>query len=142
MAFKGDLSALGQLQRNLGKLAAVPSRASRDASERIAELIAEEFDKAENPYGQGWAPLELSTVKRKGGDDEILVRTGDLRDTVDVHPMAGAGIAIELNDSAGYHQGGTVNMVARKILPDNSMPTEWNDAISEACEAAFRGAFE
>jgi hypothetical protein len=137
-AWKGDLSGLKKLGRNLGRLAAVPSRAAADASERIQALIDEEFANEADPYGTGWAQLADATVERKG-HDAILYDTGTLRDTVRVRPLPGAGIAIELEDYAGFHQTGAPrnNMPARPVLPGEGMPDTWSDAIKAAAEQAF-----
>jgi hypothetical protein len=36
---------------------------------------------------------------------------------------------------AGYHQTGTKNMAARKVLPDAGLPQVWRDRIDAAVAA-------
>ncbi len=151
MPFKGDISDLGNLVSVLGKLAEVPSKVAGDVSEKLADLIDEEFEADVDPYGEPWEPLMASTIDRKHGDDRILERTGDMRNDVDVRPMAGAGIRISIaggreGDAGAYHQNGAPGtpMVARPVLPgsssDGNLPPSWADAIDEAGGDAFREA--
>ncbi|GAC1536344.1 MAG: hypothetical protein NVS3B10_00180 [Polyangiales bacterium] len=61
-----------------------------------------------------------------------------MRDSIDVRPMRGAGIAITIgDDKAIFHQSGTSRMPARKILPEGAMPDTWERALADAAEAAF-----
>jgi len=137
MPFSGDLGALGQLTRNLGKLAKVPSRIASEGSERIANLIDEEFESETDPNGRAWEALAESTINRKYGDSRILQRSGDMRGSVDVRTMSGTGISITINDEAGFHQGGTVNMPARPVLPGTTFPAKWNEALEDLANEAF-----
>lgn len=136
--FRGDLDGLRKLAANMRKLAKVPSRASRAASEKIAEAIQEQFDAGVDPYGEPWAPLAPSTLERKRGPG-ILDETGAMRESIEVSPMAGAGIKVTVGtDYAQFHQTGTSRMPARKILPDESgLPDTWERAIEDAVDEAF-----
>lgn len=139
MGFTGDIAELGKLVDNLGRLASVPSQVAADASERIAGLIAQEFEAQADPYGDAWADHTEGTVKR-WGEHEILDLSGGMRGSVDVRPMRGAGIAITIDDVAGFHQGGTVDMVARPVLPSDDMPPLWEEALEAAGNARFAEA--
>lgn len=135
--FSGNLSGLGQLARNVGRLAEVPSRVAPEAAQRIAQLIEEEFQGEADPYGSGWPPHAAATIKR-WGDHPILTLNGEMREGVTVTPMQGAGIAIEFSvEYAGYHQAGTGRMPAREVLPSNTMPALWSEALNVATRQAF-----
>lgn len=133
-----DLSGLDELIDNLRELADVPSRAARQAAEGIDEAIQRQFDDGVDPYGAAWEPLAESTIARtpdrEGGP---LDNTGAMRAGIVVAPSSGAGIAITFDaDYAQYHQTGTKSMPARKILPEEELPEEWEDAIAEAVHDA------
>jgi len=136
--FTGDIGALGNLAENLRRLTEVPSRAARAACEDIKAAIEKQFDEGKDPYGRPWKPLARSTIAR-GRTPPPLTDTGDMRDSIEVKPMAGAGISITIGvDYASYHQTGTSRMPARKILPEgNDMPPEWEEAIGRAMLEAF-----
>jgi hypothetical protein len=137
MPITGDFAGLGKLEANLRKLGEVPSRAATDASERIAELIEEEFAGQSDPYGDAWATHQQATIDRWGSHD-ILTLTGDMRSGVTVQPMAGAGISVTFDqDYAVFHHTGTRNMVPRPVLPLETMPATWAAALEEATSAAF-----
>jgi len=63
-----------------------------------------------------------------------------MRASVRVAPTPGAGVAITIDDPAKFHQTGTVNMVARPILPYGGFPAPWNAAIKQAASEQFREA--
>lgn len=133
-----DLSQLDELIDNLRALADVPSRAARQAAEGIDEAIQRQFDDGVDPYGQEWAPLAESTLAqtpdRQGGP---LDNTGAMRAGILVAPSSGAGITITFDaDYAQFHQTGTKNMPARKILPEEELPESWEEAIAEAVSDA------
>ena len=137
--FSGDSRALLNLAARLRELASVPSQAAKDASESISDLIQTEFDAGTDPYGKSWAPLRPATLK-KGRHPPPLTDTHEMRDSIDVQPMKGAGIQITMNETpAIFHQKGTVKMAKRPILPDGPrMPNTWVEAIAEATEDAVQ----
>lgn len=132
------IQALNRLADALAELSDVPSRASRGAAERINGLLAQEFAGSHSADGEGWAPLLESTVKRKGGDSRILIRSDETRDQTYARPLPGSGIEIVSTEAAQYHQTGTRHMVARPILPDTGeLPPEWEEAVEDAVAKAF-----
>lgn len=142
-AWRGNISALGQLANNIGKLATVPSRAARDASAGIARLIDQQFANGTDPYGKPWKPLAQSTRDR-GRFPPPLTDTRDMRDSVAVKPSAGAGITVTIGAPyAGFHQTGAprANMPARKILPEGPMPKPWQAALAKAVYNLVTDAF-
>ena len=137
MSNEAVFAALANVRRSLAQLARVPSAASSGAAGAIQALIGEQFARGTDPYGAGWQALAESTVRRKGGDDRILIRTGDMMSGVSVQPMSGAGISITFEqDYSAYHQVGTGRMPARPVLPDQrGLPDSWREAIAEAVRA-------
>jgi hypothetical protein len=133
--------SIAELQRvadSLAELSTVPARAAAAAADSINGLLAEQFAGSHDPSGEAWAELLESTVKRKGGDTRILIRTGAAEAETRARPTAGAGIEITTKDYMSYHQTGTGHMVARKVLPEDGLPEEWEDAIDSAVEDAFQ----
>lgn len=141
MGFRGDIGAMGKLAENLGRLASVPSRAAAGAAENLQDTIQEQFDAQTDPYGASWAPHAASTEKR-WGEHPILDLTGDMRGSIDVSPMQGAGISVTIDDPGGFHQAGTANMPARPILPENEFPETWDAAIRDALDETFGRTLE
>jgi hypothetical protein len=137
--FSGDMRGLLNLNARLRELASVPSQAAKEASTEIASLIQEEFDAGNDAYGKAWAPLRPATLK-KGRHPPPLTDTHEMRESVEVKPMKGAGIQITLNETpAIFHQKGTRKMAKRPILPDGKdMPPKWEEAIHEATDAAVQ----
>jgi Phage virion morphogenesis family len=132
------MTGLSDLAARLAELEAIPSRIAKDVADRIEALIAEEFASEHDAYGRPWAPLLPQTVRRKRGDTRILKDTGALAGATQVRATAGAGIEITSIETGQYHQTGTKHMVPRKILPDGSdLPLSWEQAISDATDAAF-----
>lgn len=138
MGFTGSLKGLGQLERNLGKLAGVPAQIAGDASDSIAELIDEEFEAGNDPYGRPWAALAQATLD-KGRGPPPLTDTEAMRESVVVAPMQGAGISITIDHPGGVHQTGARkgawSMPARPVLPDATFPATWKKALDTAAQA-------
>lgn len=144
MSMAGDFKGLGQLERNIGRLAAVPSQASRDAAERIHGRLQEQFDRGVDPYGKPWAPLRPATIRR-GRTSPPLTNTREMRDhELEVSPLPGAGIGVTFNPEAPalFHQKGTSRMAARPILPTGTLPAGWNQDLKDASAAATKRALE
>ena len=135
MSFTGDLSQLGQLARNLERLASLPSAMAPKAAEAIEGQIRSDFAAERSPYARSWARLEASTIARKRGDDRILRRTDAMLDGLTVRPQGGAGIVIEIADYGGFHLNGTINMVARPMLPVGTFPASWRKALEAVRDA-------
>jgi hypothetical protein len=139
----GDLGQLDRLAARLGELAEVPSRAARDASASIEELIEEEFDQGADPYEKPWADLAPATLD-KGRTPPPLTDSGAMRGTVQVRPLAGAGVGVTIDHPAGVHQTGWSGPrgsgPSRPVLPARGeLPEGWIEALERAAEKAFRG---
>ena len=139
-AFTGNLANLGQLARNLGRLAAVPSRFAAASAPALADVIRADYAAERDPYGNAWAPLLESTLKRKGGDPRIKRRSDLEFTTVNVTPAVAVGVRIEIESYEGFHTGGTVHMDARPSLPTNTFPASWRKALNEVRDNMIREA--
>jgi hypothetical protein len=121
---------------HIEQLARVPAIVAEKASPVIAGLIQAEFDAGRSPYGETWAALRPSTVKR-GRRPPPLTDTRAMRDSTKVAP-GGAGIVGSINSKpAVFHQYGTSKMAARQIFPEAELvPTAWCEELDKATEAA------
>ncbi len=141
MGWSGDISKMGQLARNLGKLATVPARAAKRVAKDIAELIDAEFQHETDPYGNAWKPHAPATVER-WGEHKILDLTGSMYRSVDVAPMRGAGVSITIDHPAAPHQSGWSGPQgkgpARPILPGGTMPAQWRERIDAALDSLVK----
>ncbi len=144
-AWDGDISHMGKLADRILDLARVPARASRAAADGIRARIATEFETGTDPYGARWAPLEEFTLeKRTQTSEPPLTDTGTMRDTLDVRPMAHAGVSISIAHPAAPHQtgweGSQGSGPARPILPSGDMPATWRAEIDAAIVGEIRKA--
>lgn len=137
MSFKG----FQRLHGTIRKLADVPAQAAKSASKRIGDLIEEQFAQGTDPYGRPWAALRPYTLA-KGRTPPPLTDSGAMRESVEVKPMAGAGIEVTMGvDYATFHQTGTGNMAQRQILPQSGgFPRSWSKAIDESVAEATKKA--
>ncbi len=128
------------LAATLAELEDIPSRIASEVADGISVLVAKEFASGTDPYGNAWAPLLPSTVRRKGGDRRILRRSDALASDTFARPTSGSGIEIESLPYGGVHQvGDGSRMVARPVLPDGGeLPDAWQEVIETATEKAFR----
>lgn len=140
MGLSGDFAGLGQLARNIERMARIPARAAALAAPAIAREIDAQFTTGHDPYGRPWAPLRPSTIA-KGRKPPPLTDTREMRDGATVRPMQGAGIAITFASEipAIFHNKGTRYMARREILPTNVFPASWERALEQATAAAFKG---
>lgn len=148
MGWDGDISRMGRLAENIGKLARVPSRASKRVAVELEEQIRHQFDTGTDPYGNTYKPLtEYTLSKRTQTSEPPLTDTGTMRGTLRVEPMAAAGVSITIDHPSEDHQTGwggpQGSGPARPILPSGPMPASWQDkidtAIRELIEDSLRG---
>lgn len=128
MPMTGDFAKIGRLERNLETIARVPSKVARRAAPAITGALKRQFASGRDAYGNPWAPLAASTVRRKGFDT-ILVETGAGRDGTRAYPMGGAGIAIEVGPHLAWHMVQGDNRPARQVLPTGPLPKEWREIL-------------
>lgn len=141
--WNGDISKMGQLANRIADLAKVPSRASRRVAVAITRLMYEQFDVGADPYGNTYAPLEESTLaKRSQTTEPPLTDFGNMRRSLEVRPMASAGVSVTIDHPAEDHQTGWSGPVgagpARPILPYGVMPERWAEAIEAEVTAEVK----
>lgn len=131
------MSGFRDLADTLAELEDIPSRIAGEVADGITEEIRQQFDRGCDPYGTPWAPLKPQTVRRKGGDKRVLRRGDVLSSETIARPTAGAGVEITSVEYGMRHQGGTVHMVARPVLPDGGeLPEAWQEVIGDATDRA------
>jgi hypothetical protein len=132
---------MGQLARNLRKLATVPARAARTVAKDIAALIDDQFQHQADPYGNAWKPHAPATVER-WGEHPILDLSGEMRRSVAVRPMVGAGVSVTIDHPSEDHQTGWDGPQgkgpARPILPGGTMPAQWRERIDGALDSLVK----
>jgi hypothetical protein len=110
---------------------------SADIAADFDVFIDECFANGTDPYGNQWEELAEATVERKGFATP-LEESGKLRNETGAFPLKGAGIEFHTAPYGFFHQSSTVNMPARKYLPDEpELPIAWSSAIDARLAAAF-----
>lgn len=132
--------APAKLQRLARNLATIAAKVSPAIAERLQERVRDTYANEQDPYGNPWAPLAESTVRRKGGNSVILTRTGASQADCGARALAGAGVAVYANGAAGWHQEAHGSRPARPVLPDRGLPPAWRDDIEAETSAAFAKA--
>lgn len=118
-----------QLAKLIGNLEGLATNGPEAVSEAlepaIQRVIEAEYDQGKDPSGQAWANKVDGTPSR-------LQKTGAMRaGTNAVRGVKGVTVRIPL--PGGFHQGGTVKMVARKLVPDGEpLPETWAKAAEQA----------
>lgn len=114
------------LGRKLQKLRSEGKTIARAAiASTVRDLILEGFIRETDPRGRKWAP------RKDALPHPILDKTGAMQRGFEIDTR-GAQLVVENNvvSKKGFsypraHQEGTSKMVARKPLPDQSMPPHW-----------------
>jgi hypothetical protein len=139
MNARAAIAAMRSSAIALRALSRVPAQAAEDASRELETVLRDQHGAEVDPYDRPWAPLEASTIKRKGGDSRILRRTDTMLDDLSIRPSPGAGLTLTFGAPyAAFHQVGTKDMPARRLLPIAAMPKAWGDAIKRALDARFQ----
>lgn len=127
------VNAIGFAKTCRALLSVAAQVATESASELTGELQAQ-FDRGAGPYGDGWAAL-------KSGAPSHLEASGAMRGGTRVRPNGGAGLAMEAPPPANFHQSGTRNMPARKVIPDNGLPASWRAILQRIYSDRLRKGF-
>ncbi len=122
-----DPLAVKLRQLTAGRVRQAAAGAIRDT---VEILIDERFDARAAPSGARW-----ETRKPPTGSWPLLEKSGRMRKEYNVSATV-TGVSVTNNTPyAGFHQTGTKNRVARKVLPDGDLPTDWRARIDEAVVA-------
>lgn len=121
--FNSNLNLWIKEMENLKKL--VPNATSKLAP-KISKLISTQVSNATDPDGKTWKKDKDGRQPLVGIDQYVSVIA--LKESVKVN----------LSEPATYHQTGSKTLPQRKIIPDNSIPTSWSNAINEVIEDEFK----
>jgi len=135
-----DPKGLERVQGMLRRLQAGFSDLTPVMREIAEELLANwqlKWREEEDPYGEPWKPLKPSTLKRRrkgkgsGPVAQILRDTGIMQDSFT--PKADKESArigtYEDGFYARFHQFGTKYIPIRRLLPDEYLPSEDEEAV-------------
>jgi hypothetical protein len=123
-----DPLAVKLRQLTPGRIRQAAAGAIRD---QVEILIDERFDARADPSGAPWEARKPPT-----GTWPLLEKSGKMRKSYHVGATTTGVSVTNSRPYAGYHQTGTANMVARKVLPDaGPLPAEWAGRIDAAVSA-------
>lgn len=97
----------------------------KDDMEEQLQDSAEDLKEAMQQYIRGqegtWQPLAQATVKKKNGDDTILIETGEMVDSIEVTPQGDDQYVISATGQRNqeilkYHEYGTSRMPSRPVV--------------------------
>jgi hypothetical protein len=119
------VEGLEQMAKALDNLAAKIENPDEKLMNRMGEAVIEDIDRRFMTRGYGtWPPLKKSTVKRKKGNDFVLVDTGDMFHASAITSISKGNVVVSVRHGGkdhdpevpGYHQEGTLKMPKRKIV--------------------------
>lgn len=129
MAITGDFAIFGKLKAMIGRLEQVPKKMAAPLARKLDARFQKQFDTGTDAYGKPWAPLAVSTIRRKGGDARILIRTGMSR-AVSYVASLGGGVRFTIGGALKWHMQPSRNRPARPVLPIHGLPATWRaDAV-------------
>ena len=134
MPLTGDTGDIVGMRAALGELLKVPSQVATRAIPVLNKRLAKMFTNGVDPYGNKFAPLKPSTLKRKAAYANpgwILVRRGVMANETRFEAAAGAGIKLIVGPAGEQAQRGSYNREPRKIVPENGLPAEWRADIEK-----------
>lgn len=119
-------------------------RVSTRAAERMGEkgadaaqkVLAKQYADEAGPDGAKWP-----TKKRPNGKPQGEA-SGDTKDSARAIPGPSGQILLSVEGASSFLQGGTVNMDARQILPEDALPVQWSEPIDAACVEAIEEVYE
>lgn len=131
---KAEKAKLRRWRRKFSISRQLMNEISKAVAEEAIGLIQDGFREQRDPYGRPWAPK-----KRPDGRAILVGKTTRLRRGWHVESSKRGQVVIAPSvDYATYHQTGTKHMVARKMVPDRTLPAEWDSAIDEAVLEVLR----
>lgn len=121
-----EFNSFGSFARHLMVVAAVGEEVTHHLAEKSAEIIQKdaqkrigEYQDYEGPFNS-WAPLADSSkadrVAKGFPEDEPLLRTGDLRDSIEVKARGNEAVIGSVGDIALYQEVGTDKIPPRPFL--------------------------
>jgi phage gpG-like protein len=128
------IAALRSVRRAIEELAYLPRKLAVAAAPMISGELRNQFVRGVDAYGNPWAPLKPSTLRKHGPPP--LTDTRRLRDGTRAYARTGgrAGIVVEIGAPYGaFHQlgfrVGRTKVPARRILPNRGLPAKWREIL-------------
>ena len=142
---QGAVAALQRVIRAVEELGRLPKKLAVASATPITNLLHEEFDKGQDPYGRPWKPLAKSTIRR-GRRPPPLSKTKTLRNNTKAVPMRGSRIGLTLVVGAPYgifHQESKnqKRLPRREFLPTRGMPQSWRKVLDTQAKRIADQAF-
>lgn len=144
MALTGDFSRLQQLRQKLMTLSGggFARQAATELANATQQQIIDGFNAKRDPYGRPWAPRRPipDWVIRAfhPTNHPLMDKSGALIDTAK-SKASGLKIRVTMKPYAKFHQDGTVQMVARKLVPDGmNLGPIWGNAYLRTCSTLAR----
>jgi hypothetical protein len=135
MPLTGDFKGLEELEKLLEDTDGLTREVNKAAADGIRKELERQYDKGVDPYNEAWADLAPSTIAR-GRTNPPLSDTHEMRRGTTVRGVGGiGGIRVRINKPSNplvplFHQKGTENMPARKVVPDaGTLSPAWEQAI-------------
>lgn len=127
--FKANTGVLRNLLNNLEDQETIKRIAAKATVAPLKRLIKETFDKTADPVGANWAPLKKPTGRPA---------LQGLRNFFDVKSEEETVFVTNNKPYAVFHQEGTKFIPARKFLPEDFLPTEWQNRIKPSIQRGIR----
>jgi len=126
-----------RFQRRLERIARGEHRLpiAQAAAGEVRELIAEEFAQGQDFTGWPWA-------SKADGERSFLTESHELAGAFEITAEEDGVSIANPTPYAGCHQGGTSRMPARKMLPEDELPPEWEERIGNAGHEVFHEMLE
>ncbi len=140
MPMSGNTADIAAIRNVVKEMSKVPSQVGRRAVPRLNKRIAQMFSNGTDPYGNKWAALKASTIKRKKGDTRILIRKFQLMPGTFFATTGGAGIKMVVGRAGNRAQDGGKHRVPRIIVPQYGLPSTWRDDLVKSAREAARAA--
>jgi hypothetical protein len=135
--------ALRKCRKTIEELGVLPRKLAVAAAPLLNNELQKQFASGVDPYGQAWARIAASTLRKHGPPP--LTDTRAMRDGTKVEPMTGGrlGIRMTVPRPGAFHQVGFrvhgKRVPARRILPYRGMPAKWRQILNRtARELAIR----
>lgn len=118
----------------------VSSKLAKELAPMLDERARDMFANESDPYGNKWAPLKASTIRRKKGNSVILYRTNNLGPGTYVL-YTGRRLVFTFGPAAQYAQDGDPGKrEPRMLAPAYGIPKSWKaDAAAAAARVAKKG---
>lgn len=129
---KAALRQIEAFKTQVKKTPVMIAAMSREMSFAIKDLIEEGFDTRTDPDGKKWKR------RKKAQPWPILSKTKEMRNSFRVK---GTKEVIDITNSVErtkFHQYGTKNMVARKMVPGKKMSKKWAKRLDKIARAQFQ----